>query len=116
MTRNLKADAAISGRTCWPRRAPPRAAPTHSRPSGRAAWPRALTVGSIPAGRPSPLARSSNPPAQPTIKGLAKMARSTVAGELWRALKRANTSTQSRLTRGTIAALATAARAMPALP
>ncbi|MNH21884.1 hypothetical protein D3C79_817160 [compost metagenome] len=116
ITRNLNAEAAINGRTCWPTRAPPRAAPTHSRPRGRAAWPRALTVGSSPAGKPSPVTRSSRPPAQPTISGLAKIARNTVAGELWRALKRANTSTQSRFTKGTMAALATAAKAMPALP
>ncbi|MCY1183182.1 hypothetical protein D9M73_237860 [compost metagenome] len=82
MTRNLNVDAAISGRTCWPRLAPPRAAPTHSRPKGSAAWPKALTVASIPAGKPSPVARSTSPPAQPTINGLAKIARSTVAGEL----------------------------------
>ena len=37
ITRNLNAEAAINGRTCWPTRAPPRAAPTHSRPKGRAA-------------------------------------------------------------------------------
>ncbi|MFI1486876.1 hypothetical protein [Streptomyces sp. NPDC020747] len=93
-----------------------RAAPLQSRPSGIEAAPSAWIAGAVSGGRLGSRAWRRMPPAQARMSGVVTNCLTTPE-KLRRALpNRAKTSTHSTLTVNTIAALHTAAKAMPLVP
>ena len=116
MARNLTSDDTATG--CTHERTPLKfsAAPTHSRPSGIEATPSERTAGSINVGTCTPAICMAMPNTHATTSGFVTIWRASALPLSRTEPKRANTSTHSRLTVGTMAALHTAASAMPLAP
>ncbi|MOA32084.1 hypothetical protein D3C78_1532740 [compost metagenome] len=93
------------------------AAPTQSNPSGSDACPKALSIGSIPTGSPQPETWTNPPAKHASISGFnANCFRTLLNGILPADPYFANTITHRMFTLGTMAAFATAARAIPCTP